>query len=64
MLDTQAYVPRPVVGRYLVDLLAHARRKAAERGLTLDLIAEEVVDIAPPGAPGQREPAPKPTPAA
>ncbi|MDE0488797.1 MAG: hypothetical protein F4Z95_04075 [Gammaproteobacteria bacterium] len=51
MLDTQAYVPRPVVGRYLVDLLAHARRKAAERGLTLDLIAEEVVDIAPPGAP-------------
>ena len=52
-LDTQAYVPRPVVGRYLADLLAHARQKAAGRRLMLDMIAEEVVDIAPPATPQQ-----------
>ncbi|MDE0367032.1 MAG: FAD/NAD(P)-binding protein [Gammaproteobacteria bacterium] len=50
-LDTQAYVPRPVVGRYLADLLANARQKAAGRRLELDAIAEEVVDIEPPDTP-------------
>ena len=50
-LDTQAYVPRPVVGRYLADLLAHARQQAAGRRLKLDTITEEVVDIEPPDTP-------------
>ena len=46
-LESGAYLPRSVVGAYLRDLLRHARRQGAERGLGLDLVEDEVVDIAP-----------------
>ncbi|MDE0190796.1 MAG: FAD/NAD(P)-binding protein [Gammaproteobacteria bacterium] len=49
-LDTTTYLPRPVVGSYLSDLVEHATRKAAERGMRLEVIIDEVVDIAPPDA--------------
>lgn len=47
-LDTTTYLPRPVVGSYLAALVEHATRKAAERGMRLEVIIDEVVDIAPP----------------
>ncbi|MDE0443848.1 MAG: FAD/NAD(P)-binding protein [Gammaproteobacteria bacterium] len=49
-LDTTTYLPRPVVGFYLSDLVEHATHKAAERGMQLEVITDEVVDIAPPDA--------------
>ena len=45
-LESGAYLPRPIMGAYLHDLLQHARRKGAERGLDLDLVEDEVVDMA------------------
>ena len=45
---SDAYLPRPVVGEYLSDLLARARRVAAARRLRLDLVQDEVVDITAP----------------
>ena len=53
-VSPDAYMPRPVVGRYLADLLARTRRRAAERGLRLDLVQGEVVDIRAPGDPDAR----------
>ncbi|MXX62216.1 MAG: hypothetical protein F4112_15555 [Holophagales bacterium] len=50
-LEAGAYIPRPVVGLYLSDLLDHARRQAADRGFCLDLVVDEVIDISPPGDP-------------
>lgn len=47
-LDTNAYLPRPVVGLYLKDLVEHARGRAAKRDMRFDVIADEVVDISPP----------------
>lgn len=52
--DIDSYVPRPVVGLYLADLLAHAQRQAVERRQRLDTIEDEVVDIEPPAAPEGR----------
>ena len=49
-LDTGTYLPRPVVGSYLCDLVDHATDQAAERGMRLEVIVDEVVDIAPPEA--------------
>ena len=48
---SDAYLPRPVVGEYLSGLLARAQRHAAARGLRLDLVQDEVVDIARPAEP-------------
>ncbi|MDE0691422.1 MAG: FAD/NAD(P)-binding protein [Gammaproteobacteria bacterium] len=48
--DASGYVPRPVFGLYLADLLAHAQRRAPGRGMRLDTVEEEVVDIAPPAS--------------
>ncbi|MYB36217.1 MAG: hypothetical protein F4Y26_02265 [Gammaproteobacteria bacterium] len=50
-LDADAYLPRPVVGKYLSGLACHASRAAAERGWRLDAIVDEVVDILPPATP-------------
>ncbi|MDE0349639.1 MAG: FAD/NAD(P)-binding protein [Gammaproteobacteria bacterium] len=50
-LESGTYLPRPVVGTYLRDLLQHARQEGAERGLELHLIEDEVVDIGPGGGP-------------
>lgn len=48
LLDESTYLPRPVVGSYLSDLAQHARRRAAERGMTFEMVVDEVVDISPP----------------
>ena len=50
-VSSDAYLPRPVVGEYLSDLLGRARRHAAARGLRLDLVQDEVVDVAAPTEP-------------
>lgn len=44
-LESGAYVSRPIVGAYLHDLLRHARQEGAKRGLGLDLVEDEVVDL-------------------
>ncbi|MCY4012941.1 MAG: FAD/NAD(P)-binding protein [Gammaproteobacteria bacterium] len=51
-VSSDDYLPRPVVGEYLSGLLARSRRHAAARGLGLDLVQDEVVDIAAPAEPG------------
>ncbi len=52
-VSSDAYLPRPLVGEYLADLLARTQRRAAERGVRLDLVRAEVVDIAAPREPGE-----------
>lgn len=45
-LESGTYLPRPLVGAYLRDLLRHAGQEGAKRGIGLELIEDEVVDIA------------------
>ena len=48
LLNASTYLPRPVVGLYLSDLAEHARHRAGKRGMRLEMIVDEVVDISPP----------------
>ena len=50
-ISSDVYLPRPVVGEYLAALVSRTLRRAAERGLRLDLVRDEVVDIGAPDGP-------------
>lgn len=45
-LESGTYLPRPLVGAYLRDLLRHAGQEGAKRGIELEVIEDEVIDIA------------------
>jgi uncharacterized NAD(P)/FAD-binding protein YdhS len=46
-INEDTYVPRAVVGLYLTDLFSEAKKHASERGIQLDLVPEEVLDLDP-----------------